>query len=281
MCHILSSRKGLPSLAAARIQRWAIELANFTFEVKHRPGSKNGCADALSQLPLQATAMDSETVKWTTEATELNVKAITALPVSGSQIANSTRRDPVLSKVLQYVRTGWPSKVIPELHSYYVRRLELTVEQDSLLWGLRVVVPTMLQEQLLHQLHQSHPGMVRMKALARLHVWWPNIDSAIERAVGSCSECQSIQSLPAKLKLNSWAWPTEPWTRVHIDFAQIRDGHYLIMVDAHSKWPEVIKMSRGTSAERTIEALRTVFGRMGICREIVSDNGPPFSSKEF
>jgi transposase InsO family protein len=69
---------------------------------------------------------------------------------------------------------------------------------------------------------------------------------------------------------------------VHIDFAQIRDGHYLIMVDAHSKWPEVIKMSRGTSAERTIEALRTVFGRMGICpEEIVSDNGPPFSSKEF
>jgi len=281
LCHILSSRKGLPSLAAARIQRWAVELANFTFEVKHRPASKNMCADGLSRLPLPCTGMDSETVHWTNEATEVNIKAISALPVSALQIANGTRKDPVLSRVLGYVRTGWPVETTPDLQAFYQKRMELSTEQDCLLWGTRVVVPPKYQDQLLEQLHRSHPGIVRMKALARLHVWWPNIDQAIESQVRECVSCQNNQTMAPKLNHNSWAWPTEPWSRVHIDFAQINDDHYLIMVDSHSKWPEAIQMSRGTTADKTIQALRCVFSRMGLCHEIVSDNGPPFRSQEF
>ena len=54
------------------------------------------------------------------------------------------------------------------------------------------------------------------------------------------------------------------------------------MVDAHSKWPEAtcIMMPKGTNAERTIEAMRSVFSRNGLCEELVADNGPPFPSKD-
>lgn len=52
------------------------------------------------------------------------------------------------------------------------------------------------------------------------------------------------------------------------------------MVDAHSKWPEVIKMSTTTSSQ-TIDVLRTVFSRNGLPTTLVSDNGPQFTSKEF
>ncbi|CAC5399297.1 unnamed protein product [Mytilus coruscus] len=52
------------------------------------------------------------------------------------------------------------------------------------------------------------------------------------------------------------------------------------MVDAHSKWPEVIKMKNITS-ESTINVLRTIFSRNGIPSRIVSDNGPQFTSQEF
>jgi hypothetical protein len=73
-----------------------------------------------------------------------------------------------------------------------------------------------------------------------------------------------------------------PWKRVHIDFAQLTaDDYYLIVVDGHSKWPEVIQMKQGTTAKATIEALREIFSRMGLPTEVCSDNGPPFRSSEF
>ncbi len=69
--------------------------------------------------------------------------------------------------------------------------------------------------------------------------------------------------------------------RIHIDFAgQFQGKMFFIMVDAHSKWPEVIIMS-STTSEKTIEALSSFFARYGLPEQIVSDNGPQFTSVEF
>ena len=68
-------------------------------------------------------------------------------------------------------------------------------------------------------MHTSHPGIVRMKSLARLHVWWPGIDKQIEEAVRACTSCQSIRNRPQPVPLHPWAWPTQVWQRIHIDFA--------------------------------------------------------------
>ena len=54
----------------------------------------------------------------------------------------------------------------------------------------------------------------------------------------------------------------------------------LIVVGAHSKWPEVIPMSK-TTAAKTIEVLRNMFARWGIPEQLVTDNGPQFISEEF
>ena len=54
------------------------------------------------------------------------------------------------------------------------------------------------------------------------------------------------------------------------------------MVDAFSKWPEVIQLLEGaTSASQTITQLCHIFARFGIPKQIVSDNGPQFVSSEF
>ena len=60
------------------------------------------------------------------------------------------------------------------------------------------------------------------------------------------------------------------------DFANYRGNHFLIMVDAQSKWPEVIGPMPTTNAEATTNALRVVFARNGLPSQVVSDNGPPF-----
>ena len=281
LCHILGSRKGLPSLAAARILRWAIGIAGYTFKVQHRPGNKNGCADALSRLPLKKPETNPEIIKWTQEARECNTEVLASLPVTARQIARQTRTDPILSKVMHCVKTGWPAVSEATLEAYQHKRNEITIEDGCLLWGNRVIVPNKLRFKLLEELHQGHQGIVKMKALARIHFWWPKLDKEIEAEVRKCSPCQQNAESPPQLSHNSWAWPDRPWRRVHIDFAQFEGDYYFVMVDAFSKWTEVILMSRGTNAERTIEAMRSVFSRQGLCEEIVADNGPPFPSLEL
>ena len=54
----------------------------------------------------------------------------------------------------------------------------------------------------------------------------------------------------------------------------------LIVVDAHSNWPEVIPLTT-TSAARTIEELRKVFPTHGLPEQLVSDDGTQFTADEF
>ena len=104
----------------------------------------------------------------------------TLLPVCSSELMAATCTDPQLSKILQYVRKGWPEKILDTLRPFWQRRSELTVEGDSVLWGVCVVIPTKLRHRVLEELHRGHPGVVRMKALARSHVWWPELDRDVE-----------------------------------------------------------------------------------------------------
>ena len=55
---------------------------------------------------------------------------------------------------------------------------------------------------------------------------------------------------------------------------------WLIIVDAHSKWPTVIP-TKDTSAENTAKILLDTFATHGLCEQIVSDNGSQFTSEIF
>ncbi|XP_046556895.1 uncharacterized protein K02A2.6-like [Haliotis rubra] len=142
-------------------------------------------------------------------------------------------------------------------------------------------LPITAREALLEELHGEHSGMLRMKSVARPIMWWPGLDSQIEEKVRQCPDCQEIANQPATAPLTSWKWPSSPWSRLHIDFDGPFQGHsFLVMVDAHSKWMEVIPLSL-TTATVTIKHLRKIFSTFGLPEHIVSDNGAQFTSEEF
>ena len=147
-----------------------------------------------------------------------------------------TRRDPVLAQVLQFIEWGWPQNLDSSFSPYLSRKTELSVLDGCILWGSRVVIPAQGQKAVLHELHSAHSGMTKMKSLARMYVWWLGLDKDIEESVHSCNECQLNQSNPPAAPLNPWSWPSRPWARIHLDYADPIKSHYLlIMIDAHSK----------------------------------------------
>lgn len=54
----------------------------------------------------------------------------------------------------------------------------------------------------------------------------------------------------------------------------------MVIVDAHSKWLEVVPMKTNTT-EKTLDVLRRMFARYGLPEQLVTDNGPQFTSDEF
>ena len=166
------------------------------------------------------------------------------------------------------------------LHHSRANATVLTTQQGCILWGTRVVVPSSLQEKVLQELHDTHPGMSEMKALARSYIWWPNIDSHIERTVLSCNTCQSMRSAPPTAQIHPWLFPVRPWSRIDVDFAgPISDSMYMFVVDAFSKFPEVVKMTN-TTTHTTIAKLHNIFSRHGLPEILVSDNGAQFTSRD-
>src|SRR5690606_36017922 len=142
-------------------------------------------------------------------------------------------------------------------------------------------IPKSLCRHILKTLHSAHPGTTRMKTLARHHVYWPNIDQDIEVLVRNCLSCASASKNPIKTELSSWPQATKPWSRIHIDFAGPVDGHtYLVVIDAYSKWPEVLEMPN-ISATSTVNRLTELFARYGNPQTIVSDNGTQLTLARF
>ena len=157
---LFSERQAVSPQASARIQRWALTLAMYEYTWAFRSTLDHGNADAMSRLPLpdkpDSTPLPVELV--------LLMETLLHSPVTAKEIRCWTRRDPLLSRVLQYIQQGWPIHGDQELKPFWSKQTELTIQDGCLLWGSRVVIPQPGRKQLLQELHEGHPGISRIKS---------------------------------------------------------------------------------------------------------------------
>lgn len=167
-----------------------------------------------------------------------------------------TRTDSELARVYRYVMEGWPSQVEEHLTVFFTKRNDLTTEQACVLWGTRVIAAQKMRKAVLKEIHSGHQGIVKTKALARKFVWWPGLDSDVEKMCKECETCQLEQKKPPHVPLHPWEFPGESWKRIHIDFARpFLNNMFMIVVDSYTKWLEVFHMSQITysvTAEKTV-----------------------------
>jgi hypothetical protein len=216
---LFNPNRQLPAVAAARILRWSLVLSGYQYDIKYRKAQNHGNVDAINRLSLPHNVDDMTSEIENPPEVVLYLNGTDAGPIKADKLATESARDPVLATVIECVRTGhWPSDKQKSLDTFWQKRNELSFARGILLWGTRVVVPTVLIKDVLKELHAGHQGASHMKALARSYVWWPCIDAQLETEVAMCEVCQRHAKAPPSTAIRPWPWPVQPWSRLHIDF---------------------------------------------------------------
>lgn len=266
--HILHPNKSIPTLAAQRLQHWALILENYDYNIVHKKSEYLMHADAMSRLPMNKIVVD------------VNNCQLEQLPLSYVDIARETLCDSVLLKVFNFTKNGWPNHITDNaIMPYFKIRHYISIIDECLVFGSRLIVPQKFQALVLNLLHESHPGIVRTKMLARSLFWWPCMSQDIELKCKSCEICSIVNFKPDNVKI-PWPKCDLPFQRVHIDFFEYEKRHFLIFCDSYSKWID-IKLMQQCTASYVIRELYSIFSVVGLPCEIVSDNGPPFDSYQF
>ncbi|XP_039447993.1 uncharacterized protein K02A2.6-like [Culex pipiens pallens] len=289
LLRIFGSHKGIPTHTSNRLQRLGLVLLCYNFGIDYVSTANFGYADVLSRLIDSAAEPEEEYViaalYLEDDMSAVLEDSVGNTPVTSKMIAAATARDKVLKKVVQYLEGEWPASASeidnPDVKAFYHRKESLALTQGCILFGQRVVVPETYRKRILQRLHHGHPGMVRMKSLARSFVYWPHIDKQVEDTVKQCADCAAAAKSPPHSPPEAWPTPAGPWQRIHIDYAGPIDGlYFLIIVDAFSRWPEIYPTTT-TTARATIQFLRSTFARLGLPMVLVSDNAAQFTCDEF
>ena len=137
-----------------------------------------------------------------------------------------------------------------------------------------------MRREVLAGIHAGHFGETKCVLRAKSSVFWPGYIDHVRNVVASCSACQENRNRNPKLPLNSAEVPTHPFQMVSADLFQLRGVHYLLIVDAYSKWPCAVSLKSETSAA-CISELDRIFADFGVPEELKTDNGPQFASAEL
>ena len=88
------------------MQRWALTLSAYHYDIVFKNTGEHENADSLSRLPLPQPRKTSPD-----PMVPFIVGEIQALPVTAKKVEELTQNDPLFSRVLGYVRSGWPDRV--------------------------------------------------------------------------------------------------------------------------------------------------------------------------
>ncbi|VDP60230.1 unnamed protein product [Schistosoma mattheei] len=124
-------------------------------------------------------------------------KCVQPLPVRRSDLIRETRR--YFGCILSAIRKGWNANLKRRFPVYFSKRDELSTTLDGILClNDRVVINPSLRKSLLEDLHSGHLGVEKMKSLARLTFWWPEINADICHTANNCEKCHQLKNHPSK-----------------------------------------------------------------------------------
>ena len=212
----LLSTKNLDALPP-RVLRFRLRLMRYDFTIAYTPGKHLYIPDTLLRAPIPSSD-DSVDLQESVEAFISSV--VSTLPATPDRLASlqaAQTQDEILSQVMHYCKVGWPEKNLKgPVKKFWIARNELSLHNDLLLHGNRVVIPTTLKQEILYKLHEGHQGIVKCCLCAKESVWWPGISDDINTFIHNCDTCcrdfpiTTEPMMPTKL-------PERPWEKIASD----------------------------------------------------------------
>ena len=217
-------------------------------------------ADALSCSPQGSTA-SAVVCSLQDEAECLLESCVAMLPASThrlNEFCEAKASDPVYSNLIDYCKNGWPSKwnVPLELKPYWQARGHLTLHKNLVLYGPRIVIPKVLQREILSKIHEGHQGIQKCRLRANISVWWPGITKQIKDMIENCPTCVRV-STPKREPLLPTDLPDYTWQKIGTDLFFLNGANYLIAV-YFSRYIEDIKL-KTTTSQTIIEGLKSTW----------------------
>ena len=268
----------------ARIARWALRLQPYQMNIQYRPGKDNP-ADYLSRHPVDSVTSSREE-KAAEEFIQFITDTNTPVAVTNEDVRRATTADPILVNVMELVRTGRWHERPPDMSMETFRAFRnvkdslcINAEQDIILQGTLVVIPSALQDKVIKLAHEGHQGINKTKALLRSKVWFPDMTAKAENAVRECIPCQANSNRRNMEPLAMSELPAGAWQNLSLDFCgPLPTGESLLVIqDEYSRYP-VVEIVRKTSVDSVIPIVDKVFAEFGYPKVIKTDNGPQFRS---
>lgn len=272
--------KNPSSKPPARIQRWHLRLSQFNFKITHRPGISN-ISDYLSRNPC-----DKPDHKYSAPTERFVQSVITqCIPnaLRAEEIAEATEADPTLNKLKEIVKGKPHNPNDTELAPYLkvLKDISMSGDEKHLLKLDKLIIPEALQARVIKLGHEGHQGIIKTKKLIRSKVWFPGIDAQTEQAILNCPECR-LSSKPNYTEPLSMTKMPNAWEVVAIDHkGPLPNGNMaVVLYDLGTRYP-IVKEVKSTSFENNEHVLEDAWSTFGAPREVLSDNGPPFSGEKL
>ena len=258
-----------------RLQKMILNVRGYDVEIRYIPGCKQVLADNLSRASVQNTDPGAF------EAFQEINMVLSVSEERYEEFQKETKTNPELQSS-SYHGNKWMAghKTSSSYRGKTLLDLQVSTMDGLLFKGTRLIVPKVMRPEMLRQIHKSHLGIVKCRQRAKEVLFWPGMSVDIEQMITNCSVCADYGKKQPSEPLKPTIPPSLPWKKIGTDLFEFRGEHYLISVCYRSKFPEVTKMESLRSGA-VVEELKRQFGVHGIPAEVVSDNGPQFSSSEF
>ena len=253
--------------------RWALTLAEYDFEIIHRPGTSISHADSLSRIRVNATS----------EITDFE-------PVWDRDYIKATQRQdtelkPIINKLL-VDNSSEPKFALDEEGLKY--RVRKSAYQED-----RLVVPALMRNKVLRHYHDlpfsGHSGVLRTTQRITERIYWYGLHDDAKMYCNNCISCQKRKTpvSPHLAPLQRFQEVTKPWERVSLDIvgplkASRRNNRYLLtFIDHFTKYSIILPMHNQTAQTVAKLFVNEVIAKHGTPLRLLTDRGTQFTSNMF
>ena len=163
---------------------------------------------------------------------------------------------------------------------YFSDRSDITYHEGLLLKDRRIIVPCVLRSEMKSIIHQGYVGIENCKKRACQALFSPLINKELEDMISRCPIYPTHRNRqPSETHIKPEI-PDHPWTKCAADLFLLQSHYCLLIADCYSKFITVENLQNPQS-ETPINKCKKFFSQFGIPKEVVTDNGPEFSSHKF